>query len=94
MAGFGDLGHPGEGDLAGTPGIGIIGAGWIVRECHLPAYLSAGAEVKGVTSRTPARSEGLAEASGIAAFDDWEASSTIPRSRSSTSPIRPTSSSG
>ena len=73
MADFGDLGHPGEGDLAGTPGIGIIGAGWIVRECHLPAYLSAGAEVKGVTSRTPARSEGLAEASGIAAFDDWEA---------------------
>ncbi len=73
MADFGDLGHPGEGDLAGTPGIGIIGAGWIVRECHLPAYLSAGAEVAGVTSRTPARSEGLAEASGIVAYDDWEA---------------------
>ena len=81
MADFGDLGHPGEGDLAGTPGIGIIGAGWIVRECHLPAYLAAGAEVKGVTSRTPARSEGLAEASGSPPSMTGRRWSTTPRSR-------------
>ena len=57
MADFGDLGHPGEGDLAGTPGIGIIGAGWIVRECHLPAYLAAGAEV-GASPRGRRRARG------------------------------------
>ena len=72
MVDFGDLGHPGEGDLAGTPGIGIIGAGWIVRECHLPAYAAAGAEVVGITSRTTERSAALAEAHGIRALDSWE----------------------
>ncbi len=72
MVDFGDLGHPGEGDLAGTPGIGIIGAGWIVRECHLPAYASAGAEVVGITSRTTDRSAALAESYGIRGFDSWE----------------------
>jgi hypothetical protein len=72
MVDFGNLGHPGEGDLAGTPGIGIIGAGWIVRECHLPAYLEAGAEIAGITSRTPERSAALADANGIAAFGSWE----------------------
>jgi predicted dehydrogenase len=72
MVDFGDLGHPGEGDLAGTPGIGIIGAGWIVRECHLPAYMAAGAEVVGITSRTTEHSAALAETHGIRAFDSWQ----------------------
>jgi predicted dehydrogenase len=72
MVDFGDLGHPGEGDLAGTPGIGIIGAGWIVRECHLPAYADAGANVVGIASRTADRAAGLAESYGIRAYYTWE----------------------
>jgi predicted dehydrogenase len=72
MVDFGDLGHPGEGDLAGTPGIGVIGAGWIVRECHLPAYSAAGAEVVGIASRNPEHSAPLAEAHGLTAFGSWE----------------------
>lgn len=67
------LGHPEPGSLAGTPGVGIVGAGWIVRECHLPAYAAAGAEVVGVTSRDAARREDLAAAHGIRAFPSWEA---------------------
>ena len=72
MVDFDNLGHPGEGDLAGTPGIGVIGAGWIVRECHLPAYADAGAEVVGITSRTPEHSAALAESHGIGAFESWQ----------------------
>ena len=33
-------------------GIGVIGAGFIVRDCHLPAYADAGMNVVGLTSRT------------------------------------------
>ena len=33
-------------------GIGVIGAGFIVRDCHLPAYADAGLNVVGLTSRT------------------------------------------
>jgi predicted dehydrogenase len=73
MVDFGNLGHPGEGDLAGTPGIGVIGAGWIVRECHLPAYSAAGAEVVGIASRTAERAAELARVHGVRAFDGWEA---------------------
>jgi predicted dehydrogenase len=72
MVDFSDLGHPGEGELAGTPGVGIIGAGWIIRECHLPAYATAGAEVVGIASRTADHARDLAAAHGIRAFDDWE----------------------
>ncbi len=46
------LGHlplmPARRDL----GIGIIGAGFIVRDCHLVAYNQAGFRVVGITSRT------------------------------------------
>ncbi len=33
-------------------GIGIVGAGFIVRDCHLVAYADAGFRVVGITSRT------------------------------------------
>lgn len=33
-------------------GIGIVGAGFIVRSCHLPAYREAGYNVVGITSRS------------------------------------------
>lgn len=67
------LGHPEAGSLAGTPGIGVIGAGWIVRECHLPSYAAAGAEVVGITSRDAERCRDLAAERGIRAFESWEA---------------------
>jgi predicted dehydrogenase len=69
---FHDLGHPAPGSLAGTPGIGILGSGWIVKECHLPAYADAGAEVVGIASRTAERAAELASAHGIRAFGSWE----------------------
>ncbi len=48
---------PGELDIAPRFGsrsfrIGVIGAGKIVRECHLPAYRAAGWEVVRIASRT------------------------------------------
>ena len=46
-------------------GIGVIGAGFIVRDCHLIAYQQAGFRVVGLTSRTPARAEQVARLRGI-----------------------------
>jgi predicted dehydrogenase len=69
---FHDLGHPAPGSLAGTPGIGVLGSGWIVRECHLPAYAKAGAEVVGIASRTAEHAAALAADHGIRAFGGWE----------------------
>src|SRR5262245_65760677 len=36
-------------------GIGLIGAGFIIRDCHLPAYAQARFRVLGICSRTPGR---------------------------------------
>ena len=33
-------------------GIGVVGAGFIVRDCHLVAYAEAGFRVAGITSRS------------------------------------------
>jgi predicted dehydrogenase len=33
-------------------GIGVVGAGFIVRDCHLPAYAAAGFRVAGLTARS------------------------------------------
>jgi hypothetical protein len=33
--------------------IGIVGAGWIVEKCHLPADYDAGFDVVAIASRTP-----------------------------------------
>lgn len=43
----------------------IIGAGGIVKDAHLPAYKQAGFKVYGITNRTRARAEKLAEEFGI-----------------------------
>ncbi len=70
---------PRELDIAPTLGtkayrIGIIGAGKIVRECHLPAYRSAGWEVVRIASRTAESAQAAADEFGIADvsgdFDD------------------------
>jgi predicted dehydrogenase len=66
------LGHPEPGSLAGTAGVGIVGAGWIVRECHLPSYAAAGAEVVGITSRDGERCKSVAAEHGVRAFGSWE----------------------
>ena len=54
--------------------IGVIGAGKIVRECHLPAYRDAGWEVVRIASRTTASAQAAADEFGIPAasgeFDD------------------------
>jgi predicted dehydrogenase len=41
-------------------GIGLIGAGFIIRDCHLPAYAQAGFRVVGIASRTPERAAEVA----------------------------------
>ncbi len=46
-------------------GIGVVGAGFIVRDCHLAAYAQAGFPVVGITSRTGDRAREAADARGI-----------------------------
>ncbi len=49
----------------------IIGAGGIVNDAHMPAYRKAGFEVYGITNRTKARAEKIAEKFDIPrVFDD------------------------
>ena len=48
-------------------GIGIVGAGFIVRDCHLVAYAEAGFRVAGITSRSIDKAREVAEAARIAA---------------------------
>ncbi len=54
-------------------GVGIVGAGWIVRECHLPAYRAAGIRVVGIASRRKERAQALAARFGIERVNDsWQ----------------------
>ncbi|QEH33693.1 1,5-anhydro-D-fructose reductase [Aquisphaera giovannonii] len=46
-------------------GIGIVGSGFIVRDCHLVAYRAAGFRVVGITSRTRARAVEVAASRGV-----------------------------
>jgi len=46
-------------------GIGIVGAGFIVRDCHLVAYAEAGFRVVGLTSRTEATAREVAGLRGV-----------------------------
>jgi predicted dehydrogenase len=60
-----DLGHlpvmPGRRDV----GIGVVGAGFIVRDCHLVAYRDAGLRVVGITSRTESTAREVAALRGV-----------------------------
>jgi predicted dehydrogenase len=51
-------------------GIGVIGAGFIVRDCQLPAYAAAGFPVRAIASRTRATAEGVAARFRIARVHD------------------------
>ncbi len=54
-------------------GIGIVGAGEIVRGCHLPAYRMAGFRVVGIYDRDRSKAEALAREFGIGlVFDSLE----------------------
>jgi predicted dehydrogenase len=46
-------------------GIGVVGAGFIVRDCHLVAYAEAGFPVVGITSRTLEHAREVAHARGV-----------------------------
>jgi predicted dehydrogenase len=46
-------------------GIGVVGAGFIVRDCHLVAYAEAGYRVVGITSRTLATAQDVATSRGV-----------------------------
>ena len=51
-------------------GIGIVGAGFIVRDCHLVAYADAGFRVVGLTSRTESTAREVAALRGVGKFFD------------------------
>ena len=46
-------------------GIGVVGAGFIVRDCHLVAYADAGFKVVGLTSRTESSAREVAALRGV-----------------------------
>jgi predicted dehydrogenase len=46
-------------------GIGLVGAGFIARDCHLVAYASAGFRVVGITSRSSERAAEVAALRGV-----------------------------
>ncbi len=48
-----------------APGIGVVGAGFIVRDCHLVAYQQAGFHVLGITSRSQERAHEVARERGV-----------------------------
>lgn len=53
-------------------GIGVLGAGFIVEDCHLVAYRAAGLNVRAIASRDRERARRVAERHGIAtATDDF-----------------------
>jgi predicted dehydrogenase len=49
-------------------GIGVVGAGFIVRDCHLVAYAEAAYRVVGITSRTIATAREVAALRGVPNF--------------------------
>jgi predicted dehydrogenase len=60
--------------------IGIVGAGWIVAECHLPAYRSTGFDVAAIASRRATTAEELAQRFAIPVVHaDWQDLAADPR---------------
>jgi predicted dehydrogenase len=54
-------------------GIGCVGAGFIMRDIHLPAYREAGFNVVALASRTPAHAHAAAEQNGVeTVYDTWQ----------------------
>ena len=57
-------------DNKSTP-IGCIGSGFIMADCHIPAYLDGGLNPVAIASRTPANAQSVAERHGLLAFDNY-----------------------
>ena len=57
-------------DNKSTP-IGCIGSGFIMADCHIPAYLDGGLNPVAIASRTPANAKSVAERHGLLAFDNY-----------------------
>jgi predicted dehydrogenase len=54
-------------------GIGCVGAGFIMRDIHLPAYREAGFNVVALASRTPANARAAAEQNAVeTVYDTWQ----------------------
>src|SRR5581483_7405097 len=54
-------------------GIGCVGAGFIMRDVHLPAYREAGFNVVAIASRTPAHARAAAEQNGVeTVYETWQ----------------------
>jgi predicted dehydrogenase len=54
-------------------GIGVIGAGFIIRDCHLLAYQNAGFRRVAIASRTRERAEAAARLRGVErVYDTWQ----------------------
>jgi len=67
-----DLEHLPSRPLRSDYGIGVIGAGFIIRDCHLLAYRNAGFRRVAIASRTRARAEEAAALRGVErVYDDW-----------------------
>src|SRR5438309_688791 len=68
-----NLGHLPDLPRRRAVGIGVVGAGFIVRDCHLVAYADAGFNVVGLTSRTLATAREVAAMRGVPrVFDSLE----------------------
>jgi predicted dehydrogenase len=65
-----DLGHLPDMPARPDVGIGVVGAGFIMRDCHLVAYAQAGFPVVGITSRTRANAEEVAHLRGVPRVHD------------------------
>ena len=57
-------------DLSSNPRIGIIGSGFIINDCHLPAYRKQGFNPAAIASRTKAHAEKVAATHNIATVHD------------------------
>ena len=56
-----------------SPGIGCIGAGFIMADCHLVAYRNAGFNPVAIANRTRSKAEEVAERHGIEkVYEDYE----------------------
>ena len=64
-ASFDDLGHLPPMPRRLDRGIGLVGAGFIARDCHLPSYAEAGFRVVGIHSRTRSTADEVARLRGI-----------------------------
>jgi predicted dehydrogenase len=68
-----DLDHRPHRPLKSDYGIGVVGAGFIVRDCHLLAYQNAGFRRVAIASRTCAAAEEAARLRGVErVYDTWE----------------------